>query len=146
MSQFEEVCKKIEELHIEMKDLTLAAGVSEETYNKVIELDASISLEDVQDRLVFLETIRKGPYADLNYTWLLLPSFMWQGYLDMGIRNYPEQKRLKDQRKAIKETWKQKYETGRLRKLTEEELEQDASLRGSKTDELSSGAGSSGDS
>jgi hypothetical protein len=144
MSPFEEACKKIQDLYADMKELTLAAGVQESTYNKVLETHPDITLEEIQNRLTFLEAVRKGPYADLNYTWLLLPPSVWQGYLDMGIRNYPEQKRLRDQRKVIKEVWKQKYETGRLRKLTDEELEEDAkNLHSSKTDELSGGTGSS---
>lgn len=142
MSPFEETCKRIQDLHSDMKELTLAAGVSEDIYNKVIETHPDLTMEEVSDRLTFLETIRSGPYADLNYTWLLLPPFVWQGYLDMGIRNYPEQKKLREQRKVVREAWEKKYKVGRLRKLTDEELEADENLHSSKTDQSSTGPGS----
>ena len=84
-------------LHAEMRELTLAAKVSEKDYDAVL---------SIGDHKTFLHDVRVKEYAEVKYVWELLPPEIWQRYLDHGETSLCEQKLLRAARKALRLRWK----------------------------------------
>lgn len=107
-----DLTSKIEPLFNEMKAITLAAGVPESQYEKIREIDPeNISLEEMSDRLRFLQAVRAEQYQGVVVIWRLLKPEVWDRYLTMGETNLREQRLLREARRKLKRIWKDKYGT-----------------------------------
>lgn len=105
----QELVKQIETLFNEMKEYTLDAGVKEDLYNKVIQVDKDITLEELQDRLNFLKEVKGGVYERVKKTYELVKPEVWQMYIIMGQKYLTEQVLLRQFRIELKKEWKKKY-------------------------------------
>lgn len=103
---------RIEPLWNEMREITLAAGVPESQYEKIREIDPeTITLDEMSDRLRFMQAVRGEQYQGVLVIWRLLPADVWARYVTMGETNLREQRLLREARKALKRIWKHKYGT-----------------------------------
>lgn len=104
-----ELLAKIEILYREMMVYTHAAGVSTSLYDSVVKADGNLTLEILQDRLTFLERVRKTEYEAVRHTYELVPSSAWEMYKLLGEHNFPEQIQLNKTRRILKQAWVKKY-------------------------------------
>jgi hypothetical protein len=109
-----ELTARIEPLYLEMKEITLAAGVPESQYNSVVQVDPEmITLDEMQDRLRFLQAVRAEQYQQVLGIWRLLPPEVWDRYELMGETNLREQRLLRAARKNLRYAWRHKYGTSK---------------------------------
>jgi ribosomal protein S6 len=97
--------RKLEALHKEMRELTLGAGVKPEVYDIFCVIDPGISEEEIQEKWLFLNEVRKTAYQSVLEIWRLLPPEVWQRYkefLETGLR---EQRLLKERQKVLRFIW-----------------------------------------
>jgi hypothetical protein len=104
-----DVIREIETLVTEMRGLTLAAGVPETTYDKIIEVDSDLTFEDLDSRLAFLKKVHGAEYYEVLAIWRLLPSDIWKRYEEFGESQLREQRLLKDARKKLRKVWRKRY-------------------------------------
>ncbi len=104
-----ELLAKIEALYREMMVYTHAAGVSTSLYDSVVKADGNLTLEILQDRLTFLEKVRRNEYEAVRHTYELVPPDAWNMYKLLGEHNFPEQVQLNRTRKLLKQAWVKKY-------------------------------------
>jgi hypothetical protein len=102
--------EQIAALQAEMRDITLAAGVSEEMFMKLQEVDVTTQKYHFQERLQFLQNVREAEYQQIVDVWKLLPPNVWQMYLDLGRTSLREQKLLNAARKKLRSVWRKRYE------------------------------------
>ena len=116
-----DLTSKIEPLHNEMRDITLAAGVPETQYNKIVEVDAqTVTLEEMSERLLFLQVVRAEQYQKVLEIWRLLKPEIWDRYVQYGETNLREQRLLRETRKNLKRIWRQKYGETKQQAVNEE--------------------------
>ena len=101
--------KSIEAHVAEMRELTLAAGVPESTFNQIVEVDQNLTIEDLENRLAFLEHTRNNEYWEVLNIWRLLPPEIWNRYEQFGESQLREQKLLRDARKKLRKVWRKRY-------------------------------------
>ncbi len=92
-----------------MSNITLAAGVPEGTLASVLHADTNLTIEDLENRLEFLNEVRWAEYQRVVEIWRLLPPDIWQRYADFGETQLREQKLLKAARKELRRVWRKKY-------------------------------------
>ena len=100
---------QIETLHLEMKELTLRAGVADSQYNEVVQTDELLTDEILQERLDFLKEVRTGPYEEARKVYVLVPRETWDMYLLLGQKRLAEQNLLRKAMKKIKKAWNDRY-------------------------------------
>ncbi len=110
MSTVQALTERIAALQAEMKEVTLAAGVSEEMFNKLQHVDVTTQKYHFQERVEFLENLRQAEYQQILDIWKLLPPHVWQMYLDLGRTSLREQKLLNAARKNLRKVWRKRYE------------------------------------
>lgn len=107
-----DLTSRIEPLWLEMKEITLQAGVPENQYERIREVDPeTITLDEMSDRLRFLQAVRAEQYQQVLVIWRLLKPEVWARYLEMGESNLREQRLLREARRNLKRIWKDKYGT-----------------------------------
>lgn len=105
-----DLTSRIEPLFNEMREITLAAGVPESQYEKIREVDPdTITLDELSDRLRFMQAVRAEQYQGVLVIWRLLPAEVWERYKAMGEHNLREQKLLKEARRKLRTIWRSKY-------------------------------------
>lgn len=104
-----ELAQAIEAHSVEMRALTIGAGVSEATYAKIMEVDSELCVEDLENRLAFLNAVRDKEYQVVKEIWRLLPADIWQRYEDFGETRLREQQLLAEARKALRKVWRKRY-------------------------------------
>jgi hypothetical protein len=100
---------QIENLHIEMKTLTLRAGVPEAQYNEAIQADELLTDEILTERLDFLKEVRQTTFAEAFKIWRLVPATTWDMYDLLGQKKLAEQLLLKKALKKLKKSWSDRY-------------------------------------
>src|SRR4051812_15651074 len=109
MSNITKLCRTIESLINEMRDLTLQAGVPVHTFNQIMEVDHNLTEEDLESRLEFLQKTKDGPYWGVLSIWRLLTPETWKRYEEFGETQLREQKLLKDARLKLRKVWRKRY-------------------------------------
>lgn len=109
---------QIAALHNEMRELTLAAGVTEDTYMKIQEVKPQTQVYHFKERLEFLQNVREAEYQSLLNIWTLLKPEVWKMYEGFMANTLAESKLLRAARKNLKKVWRKKY--------VEEEDQQDS--------------------
>lgn len=103
------LAQSIEKLVKEMREITLAAGVPEATFNQILEVDMNLTVEDLENRLNFLEQVWRDEYWQVLDIWRLLPPAIWARYQDFGETRLREQKLLREARKKLRKAWRKRY-------------------------------------
>ncbi len=99
----------IHSLVVEMKDITLEAGVPAHTFNQILEVDQELTFEDLENRLEFLTATRQKQYQAVLEIWRLLPPLIWLRYEQFGETQLREQKLLKEARYQLRRVWRKRY-------------------------------------
>ncbi len=95
-----------------MREITLAAGIPESQYERIREIDPeTITLDEMSDRLRFMQAVRAEQYKGVLVVWRLLPPEVWERYLIFGERDLREQRMLRQARRELKRIWRYKYGT-----------------------------------
>jgi hypothetical protein len=101
---------QIEDLYLEMKTLTLKAGVPESQLNEVTIVDPEIINDEIlTERLDFLKEVRKTTYEEIRKVWTLVPPETWEMYELLGHKRLAEQTLLRKKMKALKKSWSDRY-------------------------------------
>lgn len=104
-----ELARAIEAQAVEMRPITVAAGVSEATYAKIMDVDPNLTVEDLENRHAFLIKVWENEYREVLEVWRLLPPAIWQRYTDFGETQLREQKLLKEAQKRLRKVWRKRY-------------------------------------
>ena len=104
----QELLSQIERLHKSMRELSLHAGVPPTQYDKVLEVE-DLTIEEVKDRLQFLQKVDANEYRNYHYVFNLVPFETWYMYILLGERKLKEQIALKKAQRALKKVWRVKY-------------------------------------
>lgn len=111
------------QVHVdEMREITLAAGVPEATFAKILEVDSDLTQEDLENRHAFLARVREEEYRSVLEIWRLLPPEIWKRYEDLGMQQLREQKLLRTARKALRKVWRKRY--GEAKPIPEQGVDQ----------------------
>jgi hypothetical protein len=105
----QELRDKITKLHSEMKDLVIAAGVSEEEYAKPMHMLPNLNVELLASLEGWFRGIRLGPYAVVLDIWRQRPPNYWADLVAFGETNFPEQVQLRSAQKKLREAWRKQH-------------------------------------
>jgi hypothetical protein len=104
-----ELVVSIQSFSDEMREITLAAGVPEATFEKILEVDSDLTEEDLENRHAFLTRVRAEEYRGVLEIWRLLLPDIWKRYEEFGIQQLREQKLLRAARKNLRKVWRKRY-------------------------------------
>lgn len=100
---------QIESLYLEMKELTLRAGVPESQLNQIVAADELLTTEILTERLDFLQEVHKTTFREARRIWVLVPPATWDMYELLGQKNLREQVLLRKALKLLKKSWSDRY-------------------------------------
>lgn len=100
---------QIESLYLEMKELTLRAGVPESHLNQIVAADELLNDEILTERLDFLKEVYATTFREAHRIWILVPPKTWDMYELFGQKNLREQVLLRKALKLLKKSWSDRY-------------------------------------
>ena len=100
--------KNITRLHLRMRELVIAAGVSETEYDKPLHMLPNLTPEQLGEIDGWLRGLEVGAYADVVRIWQERDPKYWADLEAFGETNFPEQKILRSARKSLRDAWRKK--------------------------------------
>lgn len=88
-----------------MRELTLAAGVSEKKYDKLVAGLDRRRVDTLRTYYSWLSAVRAGAYQAVLEIWRLLPPEIWNRYDEWGEEGLREQVLLDERRLTLRKVW-----------------------------------------